>query len=63
MSSVQSVSDMPVSTVSSNGTIACIIYNDSGMAKLWFVSNYTSSSAYTTYSSSPVKIRARLYSL
>ena len=63
VSSVQSVSDMPVSTVSSNGTIACIIYNDSGMAKLWFVSNYTSSSAYVTYSSSPVKIMARLYSL
>ena len=63
VSSVQSVSDMPVSTVSSNGTIACIIYNDSGMAKLWFVSNYTSSSAYTAYSSSPVRIRARLYSL
>ena len=63
VSSVQSVSDMPVSTVSSSGTIACIIYNDSGMAKLWFVSNYTSSFAYTTYSSSPVKIRARLYSL
>lgn len=63
VSSVQSVSDMPVSKVSSNGTAACIIYNDSGMAKLWFVSNYTSSSAYVTYSGSPVKIRARLYSL
>ena len=63
VSSVQSVSDMPVSKVSSNGTIACIIYNDSGMAKLWFVSNYTSSSSYVTYSGSPVKIRARLYSL
>lgn len=63
VSSVQSVSDMPVSTVSSNGTAACIIYNDSGMAKLWFVSNYTSSSAYVTYLGSPVKIRARLYSL
>ena len=63
VSSVQSVSDMPVSKVSSNGTIACIIYNDSGMAKLWFVSNYTSSSSYVTYLGSPVKIRARLYSL
>jgi len=63
VSSVQSVSDMPVSTVSRDGTIACIIYNDSGMAKLWFVSNYTSSSAYSTYSSNPVRIRARLYSL
>ena len=63
-SAIQGLSDMPSSTSSESTVISFILYNDSGMAKLWFVSNYPSSGgASVRFASDPVGFTFRVYTV
>ena len=59
---VQSISDMPASTSTSDPVYAWIIYNNSGAANLWFVSNYPTNQINSRFADNPVRFKFRLYS-